>query len=158
MTPIDQRPAADFPETVFEGPAEPMPAAIARGRVQYTSKKPSRSQIRHVDGYAPFLKFRADNNIEIDQSDFRSLLDVLRRYAGPISADPSLRAATTRYVGNVLVTMREDAVWRAFEGQSATAGNRHRSFDVEFLIDRIGQADDTWVAGYLEIVQNWAKS
>lgn len=146
-------------EDLFEGPATGPPLPVYSGRSLYRSET-DESEIRHVGGYAPFVRFCARLGGEAAglADDPVRLLEFLRANAAALLAEPDLANAAEVFTGNTVVAQRPDAQWRSMEGGVTEAGDHEMSLIVRGLVERLNSASEEQFAESLTTVREWAES
>jgi len=144
-------------EDVFEGPAVELPEPMERSRALYRPESEVQPPVRHARGYAPFVAFCREQDVDAAQlgTDPARLVEFLHSSGGRIANDSALEAAAGMFAGNVLASLRPDAQWRTFEGSSPTVGNDDLQFEIEGLPTRIRDADAEWLQGFISVIQEW---
>lgn len=144
---------------MFEGQPTGLPVPMPRGVALYRQEAGPPAVVRHVGGYVPFVDFCAGHGVRAEElaADPERLIWFLRASGAELESDSTLSAAAAIFAGNAIARLRPDARWTAYEGASATVGNREKQFDIDRLFEGLRGADDEAVRRLIAVLSDWAR-
>lgn len=146
-------------EGLFEGVPEQLLDPLPRRTSLYMPGVPSASRVRHLIGYATFVRFVEERGGSPSSfaADALALIAFARHHSGELLADPDLLRAGGIFFGNALVRRPPAAMWEwpaewPIEVRQREGGP---SFPVERVFPALLTADSDRLLELEEVLKEW---
>ena len=146
-------------EGPFEGVPQQLLDPLPRSTSLYVPRISSADRVRHLTGYAPFIRFveECGGSASALAADVSALIAFARLQSGDLLADPDLLRAGGIFFGNALVRRAPAAMWEWPAEWSIEVRQREGgpSFPVERVFPALLTADSDRLAQFEEVLKDW---